>query len=153
MGRERSSRATNAQQGFPCAIRGAGFLIPSLFFMFSMSLVVGLSFVIASISWYTFLPGWLMLKKTIPSNFHSKHALLRSTGRLFADPKGLMLWVLCKFVWIWSSWLAFFSSGIFSMIKIFCINFFSIQSASSNSLGILQRFLYVRSLIARDLAS
>ena len=118
-----------------------------------MSLVVGLSFVIASISWYTFLPGWLMLKKTIPSNFHSKHALLRSTGRLFADPKGLMLWVLCKFVWIWSSWLALFSSGIFSMIEIFCINFFSIQSASSNSLGILQRFLYVGSLIARDLAS
>ena len=98
----------------------------TLLFMFSMSHFVVLSFVLVSISWYTFLPGWLMLEQTIPSTFQSKHALPRSIGRLLADPKGLMLWLLCKCVWTWSSWLAFFSSGIFSLITIIlCINFFS----------------------------
>ena len=126
----------------------------TLLFMFSMWLFVVLSFVLVWISRYTFLSGWLMLEQTIRSTFQSKHALLRSIGRLLPDPKGLMLWVLCKFVWIWSSWLAFCSSGIFSLVTIiFCINFFSIQLAPSNSLGILQRFLYASSLIAGDLAS
>ena len=101
----------------------------------------------------TLLPGWLMLEQTIPSTFKAKHALLRSTGRLLTDPKRLMLWVLCKFAWTWSSWLAFCSSGMFSLIRIFFIIFFSIQLAPSNSLGILQRFLYASSLIAGDLAS
>ena len=102
--------------------------------MFSMSLFVGLSFVLASISRYTFWPGWLLLEQTITSTFQAKQALLRSIGRLLADPKGLMLWVLCEFVWTWSSWLSFCSSRIFSLITvIFCTIFFSIQLAPSNS--------------------
>ena len=61
----------------------------TLLFMFSMWLFVVLSFVLVWISRYTFLSGWLMLEQTIRSTFQSKHALLRSIGRLLPDPKGL----------------------------------------------------------------